>query len=45
VHASCSVKLESNAAFTSPLDDPSNLTITDVDTVKQIVSLVKNHKI
>lgn len=45
VHASCSVKLESNAVLTSPLDDPSNPTITDVDTVKQIVSLIKNHKI
>jgi copper homeostasis protein len=42
VHASCSIKLQSRVDFASALDSAAHLTVTDVETVKQIVALIKN---
>ena len=43
VHASCSGNLPGNMEYISPLDTHHNITITDVEKVKQIAALIKNH--
>lgn len=44
VHASCSVKLKSNMEYASAMDAEKSLMVTDVEIVKQIVSLLKNYQ-
>jgi copper homeostasis protein len=43
VHASCSLKLRSKMEYASALDAESPLSVTDVETVKQIVALLKKY--
>lgn len=44
VHASCSVNLQSIMEYNNGMDNNKPITVTDVNIVKQIVTLLKNHQ-